>query len=59
MKLFVGGLPFDVDDQELHEIFSNQGTVTSAKVINDRETGKSRGYCELHRSSTTLRSATT
>lgn len=44
MKLFVAGLPFDVDDQELHDIFSEQGTVASAKVITDRETGKSRGF---------------
>jgi len=44
MKLFVAGLPFDVDDQELQEIFSDQGTVTSAKVITDRDTGKSRGF---------------
>src|SRR5689334_19239428 len=44
MKLFVAGLPFDVDDQELHDIFSEQGTVASAKIITDRETGKSRGF---------------
>jgi len=44
MKLFVAGLPFDVDDQELHDIFSEQGTVASAKIITDRETGRSRGF---------------
>ena len=44
MKLFVAGLPFDVDDQELQEIFEAYGTVGSAKVITDRETGKSRGF---------------
>jgi len=44
MKLFVAGLPFDVDDQELNEIFSDHGTVASAKVIMDRDTGKSRGF---------------
>ena len=44
MKLFVAGFPFDVDDQELHEIFSDHGTVASAKVITDRDTGKSRGF---------------
>ncbi len=44
MKLFVAGLPFDVDDQELKEMFETYGTVNSAKVINDRETGKSRGF---------------
>ena len=44
MKLFVAGLPFDVDDQELNEIFGDYGTVGSAKVIMDRDTGKSRGF---------------
>ncbi|HEY4206730.1 MAG TPA: RNA-binding protein [Puia sp.] len=44
MKLFVAGLPFDLDDQELREIFEAYGTVGSAKVITDRETGKSRGF---------------
>jgi|SRR5688500_12602449 cold-inducible RNA-binding protein len=44
MKLFVAGLPFDVDDQELKEIFSEHGTVMSAKIITDRDTGKSRGF---------------
>ena len=44
MKLFVAGLPFDMDDQELQEIFEEYGAVTSAKVILDRETHKSRGF---------------
>jgi len=44
MKLFVAGLPFDVNDQELQEMFEAYGTVGSAKVIMDRETGKSRGF---------------
>jgi cold-inducible RNA-binding protein len=44
MKLFVAGLPFDVDDQELQEMFEAYGTVSSAKVITDRETRKSRGF---------------
>jgi RNA recognition motif-containing protein len=44
MKIFVGGLPFDMDDQEFKEIFEDYGTVSSAKVIQDRETGKSRGF---------------
>ncbi len=44
MKLFVAGLPFDVDDQELQEMFEAYGQVTSAKVITDRETRKSRGF---------------
>jgi RNA recognition motif-containing protein len=44
MKLFVAGLPFDLDDQELQDMFTPYGAVTSAKVILDRDTRKSRGF---------------
>jgi len=44
MKIFVAGLPYDLDDAELMEIFEKFGTVSSAKVAIDRETGKSRGF---------------
>lgn len=44
MKLFVAGLPYDLDDAELEEIFEKFGTVASAKVTIDKETGKSRGF---------------
>lgn len=44
MKIFVAGLPYDLDDAELEEIFEKFGTVTSAKVAMDRETGKSKGF---------------
>jgi len=43
-KLFVGSLPWSVNDQELFEIFSPFGQVREAKVITDRETGQSRGF---------------
>lgn len=43
-KLFVGGLPFSVNDDELAEAFSKFGTVASAKVIRDRETNRSKGF---------------
>lgn len=43
-KLFVGGLPFSTTDDELGAAFTDFGTVTSAKVITDRETGRSRGF---------------
>ena len=43
-KLFVGGLPFSTTDDELNAAFSEYGTVASAKVITDRETGRSRGF---------------
>ena len=44
MNLFVAGLPYDLDDAELEEIFEKFGTVVSAKVAMDKETGKSRGF---------------
>lgn len=43
-KLFVGSLPWAVDDDKLRELFSQAGTVVSAQVIKDRETGRSRGF---------------
>ncbi|MBL7730284.1 MAG: RNA-binding protein [Chitinophagaceae bacterium] len=44
MKLFVAGLPYDMDDAELEEFFEKFGTVASVKVAMDRETGKSKGF---------------
>ena len=44
MKIFVAGLPYDLDDAELEEIFEKFGKISSAKVIMDRETGKSKGF---------------
>jgi len=44
MKLFVAGLPYDLYDDELVEIFEKFGPLVSAKVTLDRETGKSRGF---------------
>ena len=44
MKLFVAGLPYDLDDAELEEIFEKFGTISSARVAIDRETGKSKGF---------------
>lgn len=43
-KLFVGSLPWGVDDAKLQELFAQAGTVVSAQVIKDRETGRSRGF---------------
>ena len=43
-KLFVAGFPYALSETELHEAFSKAGTVMSAKVITDRESGKSRGF---------------
>ena len=44
MNIFVAGLPYDLDDAELLEFFEKFGTVNSAKVAIDKETGKSRGF---------------
>lgn len=43
-KIFVGGLSWGTDDSGLHEAFSSYGEITDAKVITDRETGRSRGF---------------
>jgi RNA recognition motif-containing protein len=43
-KIFVGNLAWKVDDQELENMFAKYGEVHSAKVISDRETGRSRGF---------------
>src|SRR6476661_3236502 len=44
MKIFVAGLPYDLFDDELIEIFEKFGKIASAKVAIDKETGKSRGF---------------
>ena len=46
-KLFVGNLPYSVTSERLQEAFSQFGTVSSSKVIVDRETGRSRGFAFL------------
>ena len=43
-KLFVGGLSWDTTDQGLREAFARFGEISEAKVITDRETGRSRGF---------------
>ena len=43
-KLYVGGLPYSVTDEQLQQVFSAHGTVESAKVITDRYTDRSRGF---------------
>ncbi len=44
MKLYVGNLSFQTSSQELEELFAGIGTVESATVVEDRETGRSRGF---------------
>lgn len=43
-KIYVGNLPYSSNDQSLEALFSNYGTVESAKVIVDRDTGRSKGF---------------
>lgn len=43
-KLYVGNLPYSVRDDDLHQSFSAFGSVTSAKVMMERETGRSKGF---------------
>ncbi len=44
MNIFVSNLSFNVQDDDLKQLFSSYGDVTSAKIVNDRETGRSRGF---------------
>ena len=44
MKLFVAGIPNDMDDIDLKEMFELYGDIKSAKVIMDKATGKSKGF---------------
>jgi RNA recognition motif-containing protein len=43
-KLYVGNLPFSSTDHDLFSVFSEHGTVMSARVVIDRETGRSKGF---------------
>jgi RNA recognition motif-containing protein len=43
-KLFVGSLPWAVNDDALKSAFEAHGTVVTAKVVTDRQTGRSRGF---------------
>lgn len=52
-KLYVGGLPYSVTDQDLSEMFGPYGTVESARVITDKFSGQSRGFGFVEMSSAT------
>ena len=43
-KLYVGNLSYSVDSHQLNECFAAHGTVESAQVVTDRETGRSKGF---------------
>ena len=57
MKLYVGNLPWSVTDQDLEEMFAPFGAVGSAKVITDRDTGRSRGFGFVEMSDDSARNA--
>jgi cold-inducible RNA-binding protein len=44
MKLYVGNLSFQTSSSDLQDLFSQSGTVETANVVEDRETGRSRGF---------------
>lgn len=44
LKLYVGGLPYSTTDDELKDAFAQAGTVTSATIIIDRASGRSKGF---------------
>jgi len=43
--LYVGNLPFSATEAEIRSLFEQQGKVDSVKIINDRDTGRPRGFC--------------
>lgn len=51
MKLYVGNLSFNTSTQDLEEMFGAHGTVESTNIIEDRETGRSRGFGFIEMSS--------
>ena len=44
MKLYVGNLPYAISESDLNDLFVEYGNVVSAKIITDRETGRSKGF---------------
>ncbi len=43
-KLYVGNLPFDVENMDLENLFSESGTVQSVNIIKDRDSGRNKGF---------------
>lgn len=49
-KLYVGNLSYSATEEELHELFSQAGTVNSVTIVKDRETGRARGFAFIEMS---------
>lgn len=45
MRIYVGNLPYTADEESVRALFSQHGTVDAVRLINDRETGRFRGFC--------------
>jgi RNA recognition motif-containing protein len=43
-RLYVGNLPYSVTELELRDLFASMGTITEAKIVTDRDTGRPRGF---------------
>lgn len=52
-KIYVGNLSFNMDDQTLGDLFANFGSVESAKIITDRDSGRSKGFAFVEMESET------
>ncbi len=52
-KIYVGNLSFNMDDQALGDLFASFGTVESAKIITDRDSGRSKGFAFVEMSTDT------
>ena len=50
-KLYIGNLPFSADDQALTDLFSQFGEVESARIVTDRDSGRSKGFAFVEMSS--------
>jgi RNA recognition motif-containing protein len=44
MNIFIGNLPYKIEESELRELFEDYGELTSLKIITDRQTGQSKGF---------------
>jgi RNA recognition motif-containing protein len=53
MNIYIGNLSFDASEDDLRQLFEGYGEVTSAKIVMDRETGRSRGFAFVEMSDDT------